>query len=186
MIIQSNEDLLREFNSGTNFDFLYFWGHTSSKKGVGKNCLSQWYKSSFKEGLNVFNTAEQYMMYRKSIIFNDLDTAQDILNSNCPKEAKKLGRKVKGYNENVWASLRYDIVVQGNFLKFSQNLDLKEFLLSTGGNILVEASPVDCIWGVGMYMDDTRISDFRMWKGSNLLGYALMKARYLILNDDNF
>jgi ribA/ribD-fused uncharacterized protein len=98
-----------------------------------------------------------------------------------PNEAKQLGRKVRNYDEKIWQEKRFDIVVQANFAKFSQHPELKEFLLATKDRILVEASPVDRIWGVGMAQDHLHIQDPSQWQGLNLLGFALMHVREQLL-----
>ena len=72
------------------------------------------------------------------------------------------------------------ILVTGQFqnlLKFSQNQNFKDFLLSTGDKILVEASPYDRIWGIGMLETDNRAENPLLWNGENLLGFALMEVR---------
>lgn len=98
---------------------------------------------------------------------------------NCrePKEIKALGRKVRGFDESVWNKVKYSIVLNGNFRKFTQNPKLREFLLSTGENILVEASPYDAIWGIRMSANNENAQNPMKWKGQNLLGFALMEVR---------
>lgn len=118
-----------------------------------------------------------WMMAKKAELFNDNDVLVKIIKSNSPAEAKKLGREVKNYDDNLWLANRYEIVMQGNYHKFSQNADLKEFLINTKNRILVEASPVDAIWGIGMASDHKDIHNSEKWRGLNLLGFALMEVR---------
>lgn len=100
-----------------------------------------------------------------------------ILQANSPAEVKKPGRKVKNFDPKLWDENCFDIVCEGNYLKFSQHSDLKEFLLNTKDLIIVEASPVDNIWGIGMAQDNKSAENLNHWKGSNLLGFALMEVR---------
>lgn len=158
--------------------FLFFWGHQPSKDGsITKTCFSQWWESIFiVEGIE-YKTAEHWMMTKKALLFNDNEIAEKIIKANTPAEAKKLGREVKNYVDTVWLKHRYEIVKEGNFHKFSQNNNLKEFLLKTNDRIIVEASPVDAIWGIGMTSDHENCNNPLKWKGLNLLGFALMEVR---------
>lgn len=113
------------------------------------------------------------MMAEKARLFGDEDTLQKILEADHPKTAKDLGRQVKNYDEEVWAEHRYNIVLSGNRYKFTQSNEYKAILLGTGSTILVEASPVDRIWGIGLAEDDKAAKDPLMWRGLNLLGFAL-------------
>ena len=171
------EKLRRDFNSGKKIDFLFFYGHTNDKKEITKSSLSQWYIKDFKENDLVFNCMEKYMMYNKALLFDDKDIANEILNTNQPKAIKELGRKVKNFNDELWDKMKYKIVFTGNYYKFSQNTDLRNFLLSTKNKVLVEASPYDKVWGIKMKYDDENIENPFFWKGENLLGFALMEAR---------
>lgn len=158
--------------------FLFFWGHQPSKDGtITKTCFSQWWLSSFEVDGITYKTAEHWMMAKKAELFNDDEILEKILQANSPAEAKKLGREVKNYVDSLWLENRYEIVKLGNFHKFSQNPDLKEFLLNTKERILVEASPVDAIWGIGMASDHKDIQNPEKWRGLNLLGFALMEVR---------
>jgi len=159
-------------------EFLFFWGHQPSKDGtITKSCLSQWWPCKFEKDEIVYSSSEQWMMAEKARVFLDKERLQLILNTHDPKEAKKYGRLVSNFNEDVWKLKRYSIVKEGNFLKFNQNAELKDYLLSTGNSIIVEASPYDRIWGIGMKNDDQGIKDPKNWKGKNLLGFALMEVR---------
>lgn len=165
-------------NITTESKFLFFWGHQPSKDGlITKSCFSQWWISAFEVNGITYKTAEHWMMAKKAELFNDFKILEKILLANSPAEAKKLGREVKNYVDSVWLKNRYEIVKQGNLYKFEQNPELKEFLVNTKERILVEASPVDAIWGVGMASDHMDIKNPKKWRGLNLLGFALMEVR---------
>jgi ribA/ribD-fused uncharacterized protein len=157
--------------------FVYFWGHTPAKNGVTSTCLSQWYDTAFEVGGVKYHTAEQYMMAQKALLFNDAEVYDEIMAADNPRDYKKLGRKIRNFDSKVWDEKKYEIVVEGNKAKFSQNLELKEFLLSTGDAILVEASPYDRIWGIGLYPAQAAKGTVDQWRGLNLLGSALMEVR---------
>ena len=157
---------------------MFFWGHEPSKDGsVTKSCFSQWWNCVFEVDGTLYHTAEQYMMAEKALLFGDAEIRDKILQSRHPKQAKDLGRMVKGFHEEVWVERRSDIVRRGNLAKFSQNENLRNFLIQTKDRVLVEASPVDRIWGVGLAADDVRIENPLNWRGLNLLGFALMEVR---------
>jgi ribA/ribD-fused uncharacterized protein len=163
--------------------FTFFWGHKPLANGViGKSCFSQWWPCPFEvEGVR-FATAEHWMMVKKAKLFGDQEIAQQILENNSPENAKKLGRLVKNFDPMVWKDACFDIVCEGNWHKFSQNEDLKAFLLETDNSILVEASPVDRIWGIGMAQNSANANFPKKWLGQNLLGFALMEVRDRFLN----
>lgn len=94
-----------------------------------------------------------------------------------PGAAKALGRQVRNFDEGVWLQQRFAIVVRGNRAKFSQHAALGKFLAQTAARVLVEASPVDRIWGIGLAQHDERATDPNAWQGLNLLGFALMQVR---------
>lgn len=161
-----------------NNKYLFFWGHQPSKDGtITKTCFSQWWISPFVVNGITYKTAEQWMMAKKAELFNDSEILEKIMQVNSPAEAKKLGREVKNYVDIVWLENRYEIVKQGSFHKFNQNPDLRTFLINTKDRILVEASPVDPIWGIGMASDHKDILIPEKWRGLNLLGFALMEVR---------
>jgi ribA/ribD-fused uncharacterized protein len=128
-----------------------------------------------------FNCTEQYMMYMKAVLFGDEETSQKILEAKIPSRHKALGRKVKNFQQEMWESNCKKIVYDGNYAKFSQNPELKQKLLEAKGTI-VEASPVDCVWGVGLSEDDPRIKDRKTWRGKNWLGEVLTQLRDDLLN----
>lgn len=172
----TNKNIIDRFEIGENLKFLFFWGHKKSNK-ITKSCLSQWYEAKFTVNEVEFLTTEHWMMAEKAKLFNDTEIYQQIILSTKAKIAKKLGRQVKNFNQRIWEENRFDIVVRGNFYKFNQNNELSKFLIKTDNKIIVEASPVDNIWGIGVAQDNGNIEIPNCWKGLNLLGYALMEVR---------
>jgi len=139
--------------------------------------LSNWWLSDFIINDITFSSMEQYMMYQKSLCFNDMETATKILETPNVAQIKALGRQVKNYDDNYWNGVRQIIVYEGLLAKFSQNDELKKQLISTGDTILAECAVQDRIWGIGLSMKDANRFDRSQWKGQNLLGYALMLVR---------
>jgi len=173
--MQTKEILIAHINRGEEFEYLFFWDEPK-KDIVDIACLNQWYAATFTKK-EEFVTAEHYMMYTKAILFDDWDSAKEILATKSPKEVQLLGRKVKDFNEEVWQKAAFDIVVEGNMHKFTQNLELADFLLATEDKILVEASPIDTIWGIGLCASDPKATNPKEWLGENKLGFALMEVR---------
>ena len=170
-------------SKGYDPQFIFFWGHQPRRDGkIGKSCLSQWWPSPFELDGVTYATAEHYMMAQKASLFGDEVTLGKILMIPDPRIAKRLGRSVQGFDEDVWQTHRREIVLRGSEAKFSQNPDLLSFLLSTGECILVEASPFDCIWGIGLNEDDPRALDPARWRGTSLFGFVLMEVRSRLLN----
>lgn len=158
--------------------FLLFWGHQAPKDGrVGAACFSQWYAAPFSVNEQRYDTAEHFMMAEKARLFGDDEIRQRVLACRTPGEAKKLGRAVRGFDEEVWRRERFAVVVQASVEKFRQNPALRDFLGQTGERVLVEASPVDRIWGIGLAADHEDAARPARWQGLNLLGFALMEAR---------
>ncbi|WP_431164978.1 NADAR family protein [Tenacibaculum halocynthiae] len=165
-------------DTGKTVKYLFFWGHQPNRDGsIGKSCFSQWWEAEFTVENITYKTAEHYMMAEKARLFNCEGIRQKIIECKSPAAAKKLGRQVENFNSDIWNSHRFQIVVNGNYAKFSQNSALKEFLIQTKKRVLVEASPVDPIWGIGMAEDNEVSSNPKKWKGLNLLGFALMEVR---------
>lgn len=159
-------------------NFLFFWGHQPNKNGeINKGCLSQWFPIDFEVEGAIYKSAEHYMMAEKARLFNDLETRLRIIEAESPTEAKKLGRQVKNFNNEEWEATRFEIVKMGNYYKFLRNPILAEFFLKTKDRILVEASPVDAIWGIGLAEDHENANHPSKWRGKNLLGFAMMAAR---------
>jgi ribA/ribD-fused uncharacterized protein len=182
--ICSREDLIDYVAQGNRVKYIFFWGHKKPAKGLSKSCFSQWYDSPFESETKSFSTAEHYMMYQKAMLFGDIAAAQKVLLAGSPGEAKSIGREVLGFNESIWQQRRIAIVVNANLAKFRSHPALREYLLNTGQRVLVEASPVDKIWGVGLAADDVAIEDPQLWKGQNLLGFALMQVRDQLSNSN--
>jgi len=117
------------------------------------------------------------MMAEKAALFGDQATRALVLQAPTTGAAKALGRQVRGFDEATWLENRFSVVIRANEAKFAQNAELGLFLKQTGSRILVEASPVDSIWGIGLAQDDARASNPNLWPGLNLLGFALMQVR---------
>lgn len=164
--------LLDSISSGNAHEYVYFW----SEKG-STGCFSQWYMSSFKVEGHSYCCMEQYMMAQKAILFRDFETLGKILSTSDPRSIKELGREVKNFDPVKWGGNKSRIVFEGNMAKFGQNQALMEKLLSTGDRVLVEASPYDRIWGIGMRASEASKAGPAQWRGENLLGFALMQVR---------
>jgi ribA/ribD-fused uncharacterized protein len=173
--------LIARHRRGELLDYYFFWGHSKRPDGrISKACFSQWYPAPFEFEGEIYLTAEHWMMAEKARLFGDLQTWQQILDAPDPRIAKGLGRSVKPFDNNTWKRSAFEIVVAGNLHKFKQNSELGDFLLQTIGKILVEASPDDPIWGIGVTEDDPRSRSPMTWLGENLLGFALMKVRDIL------
>lgn len=139
--------------------------------------LSNWYRSEFSVDGIRFSSMEQYMMYKKAVLFEDTGIAAKILNTDDVVTIKELGRKVSNYNDSVWNGMRQVIIYKGLLEKFRQNDDLRKALLDTGDQILAECAVKDRIWGIGLSMTDDNRNDINSWNGQNLLGFTLMLVR---------
>lgn len=171
-------DTLRErFANGYRPRFIYFWKPTVKRGNTSPACFCQWYLSPFTIDGVEYKTTEHWMMASKARLFGDTQSERQILQTESPAIVKKMGRKVRNFDEDVWMRERYSIVLKGNVAKFDQHPTLKEILLATGDSVIVEASPFDRIWGIGIKEGDEGIDDPRQWKGLNLLGFAIMDAR---------
>ena len=153
--------------------YVFFWG------GV----CSQWYPSQFEINEQKFNCAEQYMMYKKALLFEDEDVANAIMATFNTREQKALGRKVRGFDKDVWEVECKEYVYEANYAKFTQNPELLEELQSYGDREIVEASPQDKIWGIGMHETHPDILDKSKWQGTNWLGEAVMRVREQLLTE---
>lgn len=172
------KSIIKKHKNEERLKYIFFWGHRKRKDGqINQSCFSQWWEADFEVDGITYQTAEHWMMAGKAKLFDDDEIFQKIIECESPAEAKKLGRKVRNFDNEKWLENRYEIVKKGNFYKFAQNEELKEFLLNTGERILVEASPVDPIWGIGLAQDAKGIENPETWKGLNLLGFALMEVR---------
>ncbi|MFE9612600.1 NADAR family protein [Streptomyces sp. NPDC006012] len=176
--IDSVEALTREVRAGARVRYLYFWGHRPRADGrVGTGCLSQWWPAPFTAAGVEYATAEHWMMAAKARLFEDAEAERRVLAAAHPAQAKNAGRLVRGFDEAVWERERVRIVVEGSVHKFGAHAQLREFLLNTRDRVLVEASPVDRVWGIGRTADDEAAAAPERWRGLNLLGFALMEAR---------
>jgi ribA/ribD-fused uncharacterized protein len=175
------DELAAALASGHTVKYLFFWGHRPQPEGgPGAGCLSQWWPAAFTVDGYEFATAEHYMMWRKAMLFGDGEIAGQVLTAAHPRRAKDLGRQVRGFDQHLWEQQRFDIVVDGSVAKFGQHESLRAYLLGTGERVLVEASPTDRVWGIGLAASDERAADPSAWRGSNLLGFALMRARQIL------
>ena len=173
--------IIKMFNSKKRMKYIFFWGHRPSADGsITKSCFSQWFACHFTVDGVKYSTAEQYMMAQKALLFGDNKIYNEIMKAFHPKQFKALGRMISGFDEKIWNENKTDIVIKGNLAKFSQNQELKYFLLNTNERVLVEASPYDSIWGIGMSSDDLSCENPTLWKGENLLGFCLMEVRDII------
>lgn len=145
--------------------------------------FSQWHVKPFIVDGITFNTAEKWMMYKKALIFNDLNTANKILKTNSASKQKSLGREVVGYQDSIWKQHREKVVYEGNYHKFTQNKDILKMLLNTKGKTLVESSPYDKIYGIGLEKTNPKALNKSTWKGLNLLGYILTQLRDDLIRD---
>lgn len=182
-MVYNLEWLTGQFESEKRIKYLFFWGHQKSKSGeLTSSCFSQWWASPFTVDGVKFNTAEHWMMAQKALLFDDKEIYEQVIMAKSPAEAKALGRQVRNFDEATWNNKRFEIVLKGSLEKFTQHEDLKAFLLNTKERVLVEASPVDSIWGIGLAADSDKAENPKLWNGLNLLGFALMEVRDIIKN----
>lgn len=167
-LLEDNDILVKE-------NYAFFWGSP----------FSNWYAASFVDNHTYFATSEHYMMYEKAKLFNDVEIMKQILKTNSPAKAKKLGKKVKNYDDDIWAKYRYMAVLNACYLKFEQNVECRKLLIESYPLHIVEASSYDKIWGIGMGVDDPDITIESKWKGKNLLGKVLMDVRTILLKGRN-
>ena len=141
--------------------------------------LSNWTYTPFLDTRSgdSYNCSEQYMMHRKALLFNDLEIAKKIMTKTFPGDQKALGRMVKNFDKEVWDKHARQIVYEGCYYKFTQNKGAYNYLMETKGHYLVEASPTDTVWGVGLGRDEEEIEDPKNWKGTNWLGQVLTQLR---------
>ena len=167
---QKNISFRHQFNKLVNLnyeyqDFVFFWSNDSP--------FSQWHKASFTLNNTKYSSAEQFMMAKKAELFGDKEKVNEILTTNDVRKQKELGRQIKNFDESIWNDNKIKIVYIGNNLKFNQNEYLKQELLKTEGKYIVEASPVDTIWGIGISPDNPERFNKSEWKGQNLVGKIL-------------
>ncbi|MBS1625395.1 MAG: NADAR family protein [Bacteroidetes bacterium] len=173
-----SKEWLISHSKNSSVKYLFFWGHQKATDGsVTASCFSQWYESPFVVDGVTYLTAEHWMMAQKALLFHDTKAYNAVIAADTPGKAKAIGREVQNFDEVLWIDKREEIVLAGSLHKFGQHLPMKTFLLNTGDRVLVEASPVDFIWGIGLSKDDARSLDPLKWRGDNLLGFTLMEAR---------
>jgi len=163
--------MLKDHPHTVTDEFVLFWGGP----------FSQWYDTQFRVDGIVYNCTEQYMMAQKALYFGDGDSHKKIMSTSSPREQKALGRKVKNFDVEMWRCACEDIVYIGNYAKFTQSTYLEKVLLDTEDRTIVEASPYDKIWGIGLRESDPKAQQPEHWQGQNLLGIAIMKVRDRIL-----
>ena len=171
-MIKAKAHLIEDISPYEQNGYVCFW-----KPGDPEGIFSNWAVTPFVSGGIRYPTAEHYMMAEKALLMGDDKTRQQILSSTNPSVVKKLGQQVKPWDENSWLEHRCRIMYEACLAKFTSSPDLREILLATDNKVLVEASPYDKIWGVGVLGSDPRAKNPRQWKGLNLLGKVLMKVR---------
>ena len=157
-------------------DFILFWGGT----------YSQWCPSYFQIDGVEYNCAEQYMMAKKALLFNDFDSYREIMLEDQPSTQKALGKRVKGFDKVKWETYCRKYVYDANYAKFTQNPKMKKELMDTMGKEIVEASPEDKIWGIGLHETNPLAWDKATWQGTNWLGEAIMQVRETLYSKSTF
>ena len=158
---------------------IFFWKEHVSEGPRG--CLSNYfaYAGFIDEalaGAPLFATAEHYLHYMKAVQAGDDETARRIQQTAKPADAKALGRAVRGFDDARWTEVASQVAERAIYLKFSQNPAPLTYLLSTGQAELVEASPYDRRWGIGLTEAEAKTTTRDRW-GENWLGKALARAR---------
>lgn len=177
LLARDVETLRAAVAAGARPKYLCFWGHKSRGSDPGPWVLSQWYGAPFEVDGVRYATAEQWMMAGKARLFGDEEQLRAIVDARSPGQVKAIGRRVRGFDEKTWQAHRFEIVTQGNVHKFGQHSALGDYLRSTARRVLVEASPRDRVWGIGMGAENPHAEHPVRWRGLNLLGFALMEAR---------
>ncbi|MGI6607759.1 MAG: NADAR family protein [Erysipelotrichaceae bacterium] len=139
--------------------------------------LSVWYPCSFFLDGYKFWCVEQYLQYRKAVMFNDIYRADKLLNAKENKDITQYSKGVVNYVDKVWNARRHINLYKANYAKFSQNPELKNLLLSTENIVLAKCGKTDKVWGTGLNSGDTRVYNLSKWEGLNLHGFALMEVR---------
>jgi len=152
--------------------FIFFWGGT----------FSQWCPSPFEIDGVKYNCCEQYMMAKKALLFGDYDSHREIMLEKSPALQKAMGRKVRGFDKVKWEKYCRKFVYDANLAKFTQNPKMLQELVNSGTKEIVEASPEDTIWGIGLHESNPHVLDKSKWRGTNWLGEAIMQVRETITN----
>ncbi|GAB3951188.1 NADAR family protein [Kribbella albertanoniae] len=179
---RSVADLLDGIARGRRYRYVSFWGHRPRRPGVvDASCFSQWFPAPFVVDGVRYPTAEHWMMAGKARLFGDDVALEAVRAARNAGAAKAAGRAVRNFDEATWREHRMGLVVDGSIHKFNAHPELRDYLVGTGSRVLVEASPVDRVWGIGLAAKDEAASTPARWRGTNLLGFALMAARdYLV------
>lgn len=173
--------LVAAVDAGQIFSFRYFWSHRPREDGkLSDACFSQWWPARFVIEGQEYSSAEQWMMTSKARLFGDEEIAERMMAISDPADIKALGQRVRGFVQKTWDAACFDIVTKGNIAKFGQDGSLKNYLLDTGNDVLVEASPKDLVWGIGFRRDAPEASQPHAWRGLNQLGFALMRTRAVL------
>ena len=154
---------------------IYFYG----------SVFSQWAMRDMTIDNIKYCTCEQFMMAEKARLFGDDHALSQIMKACDPSVQKSWGKKVKNFDKDKWEEIAQDVVYKANYAKFTQNDDCYEELMRSGDKVIVEASPYDCIWGVGLGSDNPKVLDEKNWRGTNWLGEAIMKVRETIKREVN-
>lgn len=174
-------DWLRyEYDRGTSPSFLFFYEPTRNPDPDGRMVLSQWYPSAFSVSGEGYIHAAHWMMVQKARLFGDQPAVSALLASTNDSDIRDRGRHINGFDQQRWDEHKYSIVLQGNLHKFSQHNALQAYISTTYPLVLTEANPDDRIWGIGMAEDSPGAKNPHLWKGLNLLGFALMEVRDLL------
>lgn len=161
----------------TSKDFVFFWKPLDKGGKTGTHVLTSWHNAPFKVNRVSFSCVEQYLTAEKALLFEDQVVYKLSLKKMHPKEYRELAGDILNFDETLWEKHRVDVVFQGNFAKFSQNKQLKEYLKNTKDKIIVKSSPYDAIWGIGLAKDHENAIKPELWQGGNLLGFVLMEVR---------
>ena len=186
-MICSIEQLKKRYSDGEVLDFLFFRSDSpftlsrdedGTYTPVHRNCLGQFYNSFFRaDGIRFFSL-RGYIFYRKAVtVVNMKFSPYEIMLSGTPLSKNIMTGRISESGMVSWENRKYDAAVMGNIAKFSQNPELKEYLLGTGSRILVDANPDDSEWGIGIDETYSELENPYCWKGKNLLGFALMEVR---------
>jgi ribA/ribD-fused uncharacterized protein len=153
--------------------YTFFWGGP----------FSQWAPSEILIDGVRYNSCEQYMMAQKALVFNDMESHDAIMKAQHPSQQKALGRKIKNFDKETWEIVAKDVVYRANYAKFTQHKHYYDDLMATGDTLLVEASPEDKIWGIGLAESDPRVHDESKWQGTNWLGEIITDVRNDLRNE---
>jgi len=154
-----------------------FYGH--DPKYAPYHVFSQFYLISYvgADGVTLYNSSEQEMHAQKALLFGDRETYTKILKAKSPYQHKKLGRQVRGFDKARWEQECFAIVARANVAKFGSTPAMRAILLATGDSELYEATAGDSIWAIGLDVDVAARTPKTAWRGTNLLGKALVYAR---------